>query len=49
MVLVLKNNEEKNQGRRYVGQIDLESQNLGEQKTVVSFEEPSQSKPVAKK
>ena len=50
MVLVLKNNEEKNQGRRYVGQIDLISQNLGESsKAKVTFEEPSKSKPAPKK
>ena len=30
MVLVLKTNEEKNSGKRYVGQIDLESQNLSD-------------------
>jgi len=30
IVLVLKTNEEKNSGKRYVGQIDLESQNLSD-------------------
>ena len=30
LVLVLNTNEEKNQGSRYVGQIDLESNNLSE-------------------
>ena len=30
MVLVLKTNEEKNAEKRYVGQIDLESENLSD-------------------
>ena len=30
MVLVLKTNEEKNAGKHYVGQIDLESENLSD-------------------
>lgn len=47
IVLVLKNNEEKNSGKRYVGQIDLESQNLSD--SAPHAEDSAQPKAKAKK
>jgi len=40
IALVLKSNEEKNNGKRYVGQIDLESQNLSEISAAASASQP---------
>jgi len=41
IALVLKSNEEKNNGKRYVGQIDLESQNLSEISAAAPASQPA--------